>query len=68
LTNDEAAMVDAKIVITCKLLEGRVEFGNDGRAPSGAGGEVTEQSIGEGVGRISGSPGGGRWKGVGSGI
>ena len=59
--------MDAKVVITCKLLEGRVEFGDEGWTPSKTGEEVTEQSVSgwaRGAGR---GPGGGRGQRVGSG-
>ena len=36
LTNDETAMVDAEVVISCELLESRVEFGDKVRAPGKA--------------------------------
>jgi hypothetical protein len=42
LADDEAAMVDAEVVVARKLLEGGVKAGDDGGVPSGVGGEVAE--------------------------
>jgi hypothetical protein len=37
LADDQATMMDAEVVVSCELLEGWVEFGDKGRAPSNAG-------------------------------
>ena len=45
LANDDAAIVDTEIVVTSKLLQGRVEFGDYGGSPSNFRREVmTEES------------------------
>jgi hypothetical protein len=53
LSNDKAAVVDAKIIVACKLLKSRVEFGDKGGAPSETGGEVAEEGIGDRVHSVS---------------
>jgi hypothetical protein len=67
LADNDAAMVDAEVIVACELLEGRVELGDGGRAPGKTGGEVTGQRLG---GRVRGAgsiPGGGRRKRFGGG-
>jgi hypothetical protein len=61
LTHDQAAMMDAEVVIASELLEGWVEAGDNCGAPSETRREMAEQSIGGKVGGIRRGPGGGGW-------
>jgi hypothetical protein len=45
-------MVEAKIIIAGKLLESRVEAGDDGGAPSEAGRKMAGESSGSRVGGV----------------
>jgi hypothetical protein len=58
LENDKTAMVDTQVIHKGKLLERRVEAGDDGRAPGNTRREVIDQSSGDRVGRGSRIPSG----------
>ena len=58
MADDEAAMVKAEVVIAGKLLESRVETGNDGGAPSEAGRKVAGKGSGGRVGSVGRGPSG----------
>ena len=60
MANDDAAMVDAEVVVASELLEGWVELGDCRMGPGETGGEVTGQSLGGRVRVIGSIPGGGR--------
>ena len=67
LANDDAAMVDAEVVVACELLEGGVKLGDGRRGPGETGGEVTGQRLGGRVGGVGSIPSGGRRKRFGGG-
>jgi hypothetical protein len=66
LADNEAALVDAEVVVARKLLEGGMEARNGGGTPSGIRREETEQIGSNRVGGVGSGPGRRRWERVSS--